>query len=150
MADNKAPKDRSRNMSAIKSKDTKPEIYLRRRLFAKGFRYRKNVSSIQGHPDIYLAKYHTAIFVNGCFWHRHQGCKYAYNPKSRTEFWEKKFSRNVERDTEVKSILINSGYRCLVVWECTIREMQKNEEVAEEVLTRIVDFLFSETDYQEI
>ena len=150
MADNKAPKDRSRNMSAIKSKDTKPEIYLRRRLFAKGFRYRKNVSSIQGHPDIYLAKYHTAIFVNGCFWHRHQGCKYTYNPQSRTEFWEKKFSRNVERDTEVKSILINSGYRCLVVWECTIREMQKNEEVAEEVLTRIVDFLFSETDYQEI
>ena len=81
MADIKSPEDRSRNMAAIRNKDTKPEIYLRNLLFAEGYRYRKNYAKIPGHPDIYLPKYKTAIFVHGCFWHRHQGCKYAYMPK---------------------------------------------------------------------
>ena len=91
MADIKSPEERSRNMRAIRSKDTKPEVYLRKLLFAQGLRYRKNVSQIPGHPDMYLAKYRTGIFVHGRFWHRHEGCKYAYMPKSRTEFWQKKF-----------------------------------------------------------
>ena len=85
--DIKSAEDRSRNMAAIRSKDTKPEIFFRKLLFANGFRYRKNVNYVPGHPDLYLAKYHTAIFVHGCFWHRHKGCKYAYMPKSRQEFW---------------------------------------------------------------
>lgn len=75
MADVKSPDARSKNMSAIRSKDTKPEVYLRKKLFSLGYRYRKNVSSVPGHPDIYLAKYHTAIFVHGCFWHHHKKCK---------------------------------------------------------------------------
>ena len=98
MADIKSPEERSRNMRAIRSKDTKPEIYLRKLLFAQGLRYRKNVQKLPGSPDMYLAKYRTAIFVHGCFWHRHQGCKYAYMPKSRTEFWVEKFDINVSRD----------------------------------------------------
>lgn len=82
MTDIKSPEERSRNMAAIRSKDTKPEVYLRKLLFAQGYRYRKNYKKIPGHPDIYLPKYRTAIFVHGCFWHRHQGCKYAYMPKA--------------------------------------------------------------------
>ena len=91
MADIVSPERRSKNMSAIRSKDTKPEIYLRKLLFAEGYRYRIAEKSIPGHPDMFLRKYNTAIFVHGCFWHRHQGCKYAYMPKSRVEFWQKKF-----------------------------------------------------------
>lgn len=82
---------RSKNMSAIHSKNTRPEIYFRKLLFAEGYRYSLNAKNIPGHPDIYLRKYNTAIFINGCFWHRHEGCKYAYLPKSRVEFWQKKF-----------------------------------------------------------
>ena len=89
MTDIKSPEERSRNMAAIRSKDTKPEVYLRKLLFAQGYRYRKNYKKIPGHPDIYLPKYRTAIFVHGCFWHRHQGCKYAYMPYSNIEFWKK-------------------------------------------------------------
>ena len=91
MADIVSPEKRSQNMSAIRSKNTKPEVYLRKLLFAQGYRYRIADKSVPGHPDIFLRKYNTAIFVNGCFWHRHPGCKYAYTPKSRVEFWQKKF-----------------------------------------------------------
>ena len=91
MADIKSPIERSRNMAAIHGQNTKPEMYLRKLLFAHGFRYRKNYKELPGHPDIYLPKYRTAIFVHGCFWHRHKGCKHAYMPKSNVEFWEKSF-----------------------------------------------------------
>ncbi len=150
MADIKEPEARSRNMAAIRSRDTKPEIYLRKKLFSKGYRYRKNSKTIPGHPDLYLAKYHTALFVNGCFWHRHQNCKYAYTSKSRIDFWSKKFRRNVERDIEVKNALLESGYKCLVIWECTIRKMKKNEDFAEDVFHQISDFLTIEKGYHEI
>ena len=89
MADIVSPEKRSQNMSAIRSKNTKPEVYLRKLLFAQGYRYRIADKSVPGHPDIFLRKYNTAIFVNGCFWHRHPDCKYAYTPKSRVEFWQK-------------------------------------------------------------
>ncbi|MDO5116342.1 MAG: very short patch repair endonuclease, partial [Synergistaceae bacterium] len=95
MTDILSREQRSRNMAAITGRDTRPEIFFRKKLFARGFRYRKNVLNIFGHPDIYLAKYRTAIFVNGCFWHRHQGCVYSYMPKSRIDFWTAKFEANV-------------------------------------------------------
>ena len=95
--DIKSPEERSKNMAAIHSKNTKPEVYFRKLLFAQGYRYSLNSKNIPGHPDIYLKKYNTAIFVHGCFWHRHEGCKYAYMPKSRAEFWEKSL-RQIKRE----------------------------------------------------
>ena len=92
--DIKSPEERSKNMAAIHSKNTKPEIYFRKLLFARGYRYSLNSKNIPGHPDVYLRKYNTAIFVHGCFWHRHNGCKYAYMPKSREDFWAEKFETN--------------------------------------------------------
>lgn len=141
MADVKSPDARSKNMSAIRSKDTKPEVYLRKKLFSLGYRYRKNVSSVPGHPDIYLAKYHTAIFVHGCFWHHHKKCKYAYSPKSRVEFWSKKFEDNIKRDETVKIELLARNIKCLVIWECTIKRMMKAEDLADRIIDEIVPFL---------
>ena len=123
--DIKSKEARSKNMSAIRSKDTKPEIYLRKLLFAEGYRYRISEKTIPGHPDMFLRRYNTAIFVHGCFWHRHQGCKYAYMPKSRVEFWQKKFDNNIRRDAVVKAGLQGNKIKCLVVWECTIKLMMK-------------------------
>ena len=107
MADIVSQERRSRNMAAIRSKNTRPEVYLRKLLFAEGFRYRIAEDSVPGHPDIFLRKHNAAVFVNGCFWHRHQGCKYAYMPKSRVDFWQKKFDANVQRDSMVKYDLQN-------------------------------------------
>ena len=116
MADIVSPEQRSKNMAAIRSKDTKPEIYLRKLLFSQGFRYRIAAKNIPGHPDIFLRKYNTAIFVHGCFWHRHKGCKYAYTPKSRVEFWQKKFADNIRRDAVVRNELHDKNIKCLIVW----------------------------------
>ena len=124
--DIKSPEERSRNMAAIRSKDTRPEIYFRKLLFAQGYRYSLNSKKIPGHPDIYLRKYNTAIFIHGCFWHRHSGCKYAYMPKSRVEFWQKKFEANVKRDYIVRMELQNKEIKCLIVGECTVKKMIKN------------------------
>lgn len=149
MADTISPERRSQNMSAIRSKDTKPEIYLRKLLFAEGYRYRIAEKSIPGHPDMFLRKYNTAIFVHGCFWHRHQGCKYAYTPKSRVEFWQKKFDDNVGRDRFVKAELNNRKIKCLIVWECVIKKA-KDQAVKDLLLTEIVQFLSSDELYLEI
>lgn len=150
MTDIKTKEDRSKNMAAIHSKNTKPEVYLRKLLFSKGFRYRNNVKSIVGHPDIYLAKYNTAIFINGCFWHRHKDCKYAYMPKSRVEFWNNKFINNINRDLLVKSELEKTGIKCMVVWECTIKKMIKSEEERIKTLDTIIQFLNCTDIYKEI
>ena len=141
MTDIKDAAKRSLNMKAIRSKNTKPEIILRKELFKKGIRYRKNVKYIPGHPDIYLKKYNTAIFVNGCFWHRHPGCKYAYTPKSRVEFWQKKFDDNVRRDSAVKAELLEHGIKCLIVWECTIKRMVKSSDVEKQIIQQCTSFL---------
>ena len=109
-------------MSRIKAKDTSIEVRVRQYLFSQGFRYRKNVSTLPGKPDIVLKKYHAVIFVNGCFWHRHPGCKEAYVPKSRVEFWEKKFARNVQNDALSRKKLVNCGWRVFVVWECEVKK----------------------------
>lgn len=150
MADTISPEQRSKNMSAIRSKDTKPEIYLRKLLFAEGYRYRISEKSVAGHPDIFLRKYNTAVFINGCFWHRHQGCKYAYTPKSRVEFWENKFANNLKRDEKVKIELSQNGNRQLIVWECTIKKMQKSSQLKDEVVRMIKEFLLSDQAFLEI
>ncbi len=128
-------------MSAIKSRDTKPEVYLRKLLYYKGFRYRKNYSGVFGHPDIYLPKYKVAIFVHGCYWHRHNGCRYAYMPKSRVDFWHNKFEDNVRRDKLVKESLESQGIRYLVVWECTVKKMQKSNDFEKIELDKIYEFI---------
>ena len=150
MTDIKYSEERSRNMAAIRSKDTKPEVYLRKLLFAQGYRYRKNYKKIPGHPDIYLPKYRTAIFVHGCFWHRHRGCKYAYVPKSNIEFWKKKFQDNIERDVEVKSELGKMGIKEVIVWECTVKEMKRNERRKAYCLRKIKRIINEGTMYLEV
>ena len=150
MADIISLERRSRNMSAIHSKDTKPEIYLRKLLFSEGYRYRIAEKSIPGHPDIFFRKYNTAVFVHGCFWHRHQGCKYAYTPKSRVEFWQKKFDDNVRRDTVVRNELQANRIKSLVVWECTIKQMMKRDDTERQVIQRCIEFLHSEDTFIEL
>ena len=141
MADIKSPEERSRNMSAIRSRNTKPELYLRKLLFAEGLRYRTNVKELPGCPDMYFARYRTAVFVHGCFWHRHEGCRYAYMPKSRVEFWQNKFETNIRRDEIVRDELAAKGIRRLIVWECTIRCMKKDKRKEKEMVDAILSFI---------
>lgn len=117
---------RSRMMAGIKGKNTRPEILVRRFLHAQGFRYRLHVSSLPGKPDIVLSKYKLAIFVHGCFWHRHQGCKYATSPEQNSEKWKEKFRQNLERDQRQLLLLLESGWRVVVIWECGVRDAQSN------------------------
>lgn len=138
--DIKSPEERSKNMAAIRSKNTKPEMYFRKLLFAQGYRYSLNSKKIPGHPDIYLRKYNTAIFIHGCFWHRHSGCQYAYMPKSRVEFWQKKFEVNVNRDNVVRMELWDKGIKCLIVWECTVKRMKRNQVDCEKYLKMVENF----------
>ena len=148
--DIKSPEERSKNMAAIRSKNTKPEIYFRKQLFAQGYRYSLNSEKVPGHPDIYLRKYNTAVFVHGCFWHRHLRCKYAYMPKSRVEFWEKKFETNQKRDYIVQEELQEKKIKCLIIWECSIRQMKKDELIYKAYMERINDFLKNQELYGEI
>ena len=136
--DNRSKEARSRNMSNIPSKNTKPEETVRKYLFAQGFRYRKNVSKLPGKPDIVLPKYKTTVFINGCFWHGHEGCKYFVPPKTNTEFWYAKFKYNQERDERNYQKLRDLGWRILIVWECEIRHGDADKrlkELAEEIRT---------------
>lgn len=150
MADIKSPEERSRNMSRIRSKDTVPEVWLRKKLFAEGYRYRKNVQRITGCPDAWLPKYNLAIFVHGCFWHRHEGCKYASTPSSRTDYWIPKFQRNIERDNNVRKQLTSEGIRCLIVWECTVKNMMRSTEKEKSVLLLIEQFVRSDQMFCEL
>ena len=121
MADVHSPETRSFNMSQIKGKNTKPEERVRKYLFAHGYRYRKNVRELPGKPDIVLPKYRTCIFVNGCFWHKHEGCKYFVWPKNNAEFWRKKIDGNVKRDLRQQNELQLQGWNVIVIWECDIK-----------------------------
>ena len=132
------PMTRSQNMAKIKSKNTKPEIYLRKLLYNLGIRYRVNYSELEGKPDIYISKYKTAIFVNGCFWHRHENCKLASKPKKNTEFWENKFKKNIERDRRNYSALSKFGIKVIIVWQCEIYTMMKNENYRNTALKSII------------
>ena len=121
MADVLTPKQRSYNMSQIHGKDTMPEELVRKFLFSQGFRYRKNDARLPGKPDIVLPKYKTVIFVNGCFWHKHEGCKYFVWPKNNAEFWKEKITGNVIRDQENYKNLCALGWRIITIWECELR-----------------------------
>lgn len=125
MTDIFSPEKRSWNMSRIRSKDTKPEKVVRSLLHKMGFRFRLHANTLPGKPDIVLPKYQTAIFVHGCYWHRHEGCKYAYTPKTRIEFWEKKFDNNINRHKKVENELKQSGWKVFVIWECEIKDTDK-------------------------
>ena len=121
MADVHDKATRSYNMSRIKNKNTKPEMLVRKFLFANGFRYRINDKKLPGKPDIVLPKYKTVIFVNGCFWHGHENCKYFKLPRTRTEWWKNKIEKNKENDLRKHSQLVELGYKVLIVWECEIK-----------------------------
>jgi DNA mismatch endonuclease (patch repair protein) len=110
-------------MASIKAKDTKPEKRVRKYLHASGLRFRLHVKGLPGSPDIVLPKYCTAIFVHGCYWHRHDGCRYAYDPKSNIDFWTSKFTENVARDTRNRRALEELGWTVLVIWECETANM---------------------------
>ena len=120
MVDKLTKEHRSWNMSRIKGKDTKPEIIVRSMLHRMGYRYRLHAKNLPGRPDIVLPKYKTVIFVHGCFWHRHKGCKETTTPKTRTEFWEEKFAGNVARDKKKAAALRRLGWKVITVWECQI------------------------------
>ena len=121
MCDVHDEKTRSFNMSMIKGKDTKPEIIVRKFLFHSGYRYRLNYSKLPGKPDIVLPKYKTVIFINGCFWHGHEGCKYFVVPKTRTEWWLNKINETIERDGQSYRILRDQNWKVIIVWECDLK-----------------------------
>lgn len=133
MADNHTKEIRSMNMSHIRSKNTKPEEIVRKYLFSKGLRYRKNVRKLPGCPDIVLKKYKAVIFVNGCFWHKHDCGRFVW-PSSNAEYWSKKINRNIERDAQNIALLTEQGWRVLIIWEC---QLKKN--VAEQNLKMLYD-----------
>ncbi len=129
MADNHTKEERSRNMSRIRSANTTPEEAVRKFLFSKGFRYRKNVKDLPGRPDIVLPKYKTVVFVNGCFWHKHDCPRFVW-PASNIEYWTKKINGNAERDLQNKQRLEEAGWRVITVWECQLKKdrFQKSME----------------------
>lgn len=121
------PEKRSYNMSRILGKDTKPELFVRKYLFGMGLRFRKNDKRLPGHPDIVFPKYKTVVFVHGCFWHGHEGCKLFVMPKSNVEFWENKIHTNVERDAVINKKLGELGWTVLVVWECELKTKTREQ-----------------------
>lgn len=129
-----APERRSHLMSRIRGKDTGPEMAVRRQAHALGFRFRLHRRDLPGSPDLVFASARKAIFVHGCYWHRHEGCRYAYSPKSNTAFWQSKFDANVSRDQRVSKALEELGWEVLVIWECETSDM-------EVLRTRLIEFL---------
>lgn len=124
-------------MSRIRGKDTKPEIMVRKFLYAQGFRYRLHVKDLPGKPDIVLPKFKTVIFVHGCFWHSHYGCKKATLPKTRTEWWKAKISKNVEKDAASITRLIEAGWNVLIIWECELKSITSSD-VLKDLSERII------------
>ena len=126
MVDVHAPKIRSRNMSAIKEKNTKPELTVRKFCHSRGLRYRLHRKNLPGTPDLVFPKYNCVVFVNGCFWHQHENCKIANKPRSNTAFWDEKFKKNLERDIRNQQLLKDLGWDPIVIWECEILDINRN------------------------
>ena len=146
MADIVDKATRSRIMAAIRSKDTKPELVLRRALHARGLRYRLNAKGVPGRPDLLFPRFKAAVFVHGCFWHRHEGCRLASNPASRKKYWQAKFAANVVRDRTVQDELIDLGWRVATVWECALKKPDQVSMAAD----RVSDWLKSKEETLEI
>jgi DNA mismatch endonuclease (patch repair protein) len=146
MADVVDKQTRSRMMAGIGGKNTEPELVLRRALHARGFRYRLHVKQLPGRPDLLLPKYRAVVFVHGCFWHRHTGCRYATTPATRTEFWQAKFSANIARDDVVRIKLRHAGWRVAIVWECALKKPHR----VKAVVSQLVSWLDSASDEIEI
>ena len=135
MTDTMTPEQRHRCMSHIRSKATMPEMKVRRWLWSHGYRYRLNVKSVPGKPDIVLRAYRTAIFVNGCFWHGHDGCRYYTVPRTNTEFWVNKVSRNKQRDARVQQQLAAMGWHTITIWECELKPKNREKTLESLVFT---------------
>ncbi|MGN0729481.1 very short patch repair endonuclease [Treponema sp.] len=124
---------RSLNMSRIHSRDTKPEIFLRSALHKAGFRFRKNDRRYLGTPDIFLPRYNAVLFIHGCFWHGHRGCKLFRLPKTNISYWEEKISGNIERDRKIAAAYLDRCYRVAVVWECSITGKNRSKKLSETI-----------------
>lgn len=133
MPDSLSPAERSERMSRIRGRNTKPELTLRIALHRRGFRFRLHKGTLVGKPDLVLPRYGAAIFVHGCFWHRHSGCSVATTPKSNVEFWTLKFEKNMARDQRTVRTLTDEGWRVFIVWECQLTNARKAEETVEEL-----------------
>jgi DNA mismatch endonuclease (patch repair protein) len=129
---------RSRMMSGIRGKNTKPELVFRRALHSRGFRFRLHSAKVPGRPDLILPKHRAVVFVHGCFWHRHEGCRFATTPATRPEFWRAKFKANVARDSAVRAELHKIGWRVATVWECALRRTDQVATSAELFTTWIL------------
>lgn len=128
---------RTKVMSKVRQKDTPQEMAVRKFLFSKGLRFRKNYKKLPGSPDIVLPKYKTAIFVHGCFWHRHN-CKYATLPKSNVDFWQNKFCNNIKRDKRNIRDLKKLGYRVIILWQCNLSNPKRKSKILEQLQKKIV------------
>ena len=149
MTDKLTPEQRHRCMSRIRSKNTRPEILVRKFLFAHGFRYRVNVRNLPGTPDIVLRRFKTVIFINGCFWHGHEGCRYYVLPKSNVEFWERKIERNRNRDAANQMRLRLMGWSVVQIWECQLKPRKRRDtlEGLLSILNRQVLHTYGEKEY---
>lgn len=146
MTDTVDSKTRSRMMAGIGGKDTKPEMLVRRALHRRGFRFRLHAKNLPGRPDLVFPKYRAVVFVHGCFWHRHEGCRFATVPSTRADFWKKKFEANVARDQKVIAGIRAKGWRTAVVWECTTKGRGRSELVVD----ALAEWLTGESSFIEI
>lgn len=142
------PEQRSRCMAAIKGKDTKPEMIVRKYLFSRGLRYRVNNRKLPGSPDIVLKKYKTVVFIDGCFWHGHEGCKYYCLPKTNVDFWRHKIAMNIARDYANGVDLRLAGWRVIRVWECDIKTKAKREVTLEKLYQEIIGTEHKSSTYE--
>lgn len=149
MTDLMTPEQRHRCMAAIKGKDTRPEMLVRKYLFSKGLRYRVNDKKLPGSPDIVLKKYKTIIFIDGCFWHAHKGCKYYKMPKTNIDFWRAKIARNIDRDYVNNVDLELAGWKVIRVWECDVKTKAKREETLKNLYLSITGANRKRAVYEE-
>ena len=142
--DTLTPEKRHENMSHIHGKDSKPEVIVRHYLFSRGLRYRKNDKRLPGHPDIVLPKYRTVIFVNGCFWHGHKGCRFFRIPSTNVDFWKTKILNNINRDEKVFGELKTEGWQVITIWECQVRKTAERDIILDEVFQTIIEHSFKQ------